>query len=63
MSMCLKSDLRKCFSTAIPANQGILKTSVQVCWGKLELNSAEHRPARIKFDVIILTVHFVVVFS
>ncbi len=27
----------------------ILETSRQVCWGKLELNSAEHRPSRIKF--------------
>ncbi len=23
---------------------------MQVCWGKLELNSAGHRPSRIKFD-------------
>ncbi len=29
---------------------GILETSRQVCWGKLELNSAGHRPSRIKFD-------------
>ncbi len=29
---------------------GILETSMQVCWGKLELNSAGHRPSRIKFD-------------
>ncbi len=29
---------------------GILETSMQVCWGKLELNSAGHRPCRIKFD-------------
>ncbi len=29
---------------------GILETSSQVCWGKLELNSAGHRPSRIKFD-------------
>ncbi len=29
---------------------GILQTSRQVCWGKLELNSAGHRPSRIKFD-------------
>ncbi len=28
---------------------GILETSRQV-WGKLELNSAGHRPSRIKFD-------------
>ncbi len=28
---------------------GILETSRQVCWGKLELNSAGHRPSRIKF--------------
>ncbi len=29
---------------------GILQTSRQVCWGKLELNYAGHRPSRIKFD-------------
>ncbi len=29
---------------------GIFETSRQVCWGKLELNSAGHRPSRIKFD-------------
>ncbi len=29
---------------------GMLETSRQVCWGKLELNSAGHRPSRIKFD-------------
>ncbi len=29
---------------------GIPDTSRQVCWGKLELNSAGHRPSRIKFD-------------
>ncbi len=29
---------------------GILETSRQVCWGKLELNSAGHWPSRIKFD-------------
>ncbi len=29
---------------------GILETSRQVCWGKLELNSAGLRPSRIKFD-------------
>ncbi len=28
---------------------GILQTSSQVCWDKLELNSAGHRPSRIKF--------------
>jgi len=28
----------------------VLQTSRQVCWGKLELNSAGHRPSRIKFD-------------
>ncbi len=28
---------------------GILEISRQVCWGKLELNSAGHRPSRIKF--------------
>ncbi len=29
---------------------GILQTSREVCWGKLEPNSAGHRPSRIKFD-------------
>jgi len=29
---------------------GILETSRQVCWGKLELNSAGNRPSRIKSD-------------
>ncbi len=29
---------------------GILETSREVCWGKFELNSAGHRPSRIKFD-------------
>ncbi len=29
---------------------GILEISRQVFWGKLELNSAGHRPSRIKFD-------------
>ncbi len=29
---------------------GILETSKQVCWGKLELNSAGHRPSRTKFS-------------
>ncbi len=28
---------------------GILETSREVCWGKLELNSTGHRPSRIKF--------------
>ncbi len=28
---------------------GILETSWQVCWGKLELNSARHRPSRTEF--------------
>ncbi len=28
---------------------GILETSRQVCWGKLELNSAGHRPSRTEF--------------
>ncbi len=28
---------------------GILETSREVCWGKLELNSAGHRSSRIKF--------------
>ncbi len=29
---------------------GILETSMQVCWGKLELNSAGHWPSRTEFD-------------
>ncbi len=29
---------------------GILEASMQVCWGKLELNSAGHRPSRTEFD-------------
>ncbi len=28
---------------------GILETSMQVCWGKLELNSAGHRPSRTEY--------------
>ncbi len=28
---------------------GILEASMQVCWGKLELNSAGHRPSRTEF--------------
>ncbi len=28
---------------------GILETSRQVCWGKLELNSAGHLPSNTKF--------------
>ncbi len=27
----------------------ILEASMQVCWGKLELNSAGHRPSRTEF--------------
>ncbi len=34
----------------IKVSLGILETSREVCWGKLELNSAGHRPSRIKFD-------------
>ncbi len=34
---------------------GILETSRQVCWGKLELNSAGHRPSRTEFDDPCLT--------
>ncbi len=36
----------------IKVSLGILETSRQVCWGKLELNSAGHRPSRIKFVYI-----------
>ncbi len=39
---------------------GILETSRQVCWGKLELNSAGHRPSRIKFDDPWSTVHNII---
>ncbi len=46
---------------------GILQTSRQVCWGKLELNPAGHRPSRNKFDdpwfswflLVLMVLHFI----